>query len=665
MLPNHYCTTSVCVPQFPTQASDEVTSKRKGGGGAWRAYQRLCGATCAGLPNNGAMAAAYHKMKQENGPDFAFLRSLGQSCTAAARATATTKHSLVLAGKALLRRKKQLSITALWESMQGKSVAETAVAVLEQSKLRGKGVDHALSVASALHRLDTQAKNNKSHASLEKLDAWQKTEGRERLNALCEVYPSLRECDLVPVPHPELTMFELDVNACSDRAKLVAAHATENSHHPLGKSLSTFWQGVHELQEPKEETRHAGEAKSDCLKAGRCLCSPMGKHLKRLLGKFHSLLKSQCTGPSKALLTTGKIVLHIANVAGMPDWNAHQEGQLHYVFGVAMMYYKPYRATLEQLLPTSFAELGIVVPNPDLRYVQVTALVSVVVQQGKKHATAVFLEEYAALEMLDLTQSWHMRMYKLLETSTPVADMRPVHLAVTPAGEAQQLWPPERKARSLNTHVGWDVMVASLLSTPIEDEESDAIADEEEDDDEDDEDGIILGTLVTEHEAVQDMIVLRELQAESLLEVAAHAPSHPVLAEGSVGASMPRVYLGREAAVATVVVEGVGKIAYHSSKRAFEGRCFRHQQCTMSKSCIRTKRCNGRPLGLMLSWLLSDLDEVVHKDKLYLRGFLTLERRQAARATLESLEGSAALLGLEHAHEEGEPSEPVSLQGLL
>eukprot|EP00971_Amphidinium_carterae_P331347 6464849-Amphidinium_carterae.1 len=522
----------------------------------------------------------------------------------------------------------------------------------------------------------------------------------------------MQECALVPVPHPELKVFELDAKATAVKGKMGAAYATEHAYHPLGKSLTGLWEGLHQLQEPKPQSlgMPGGEKKSECLVAGRCLCNGGGKQLKRLRAQLHSVLKSLCAGPNKSLLIAGKIVLHIANVEGSSDWNTEQDDGIHYLFGVAMMYLKPYRATLERLKPSSIVEPCLVNPPPSLRHVKawhkllilqlpysvhiwVTSLKAEIACSEaillissfvgtrwtclQTEATAEFLSELEALALLDLTQNWHLQAYSLLESNTPVLDMRPLDLAVKPLGAGTQLWPPaKRPSGALCTHVGWDVMLSSLYTTAasLDDDDAESIGEEMHEDEE--EDVLDGGTtaLVHQYECLEEMIAERESDAHTLLAAttaatAADVPEAQVSPRASSAVALepgPRVYLGREAALASIVVEGSGKISFHSSKQAFEGRCFRHPQCTMSRSCIRSKRCNGRPLGLMLSWLLAhELEETAHKDKEQLKNLLSLEKRQQARATLESLQGSSALLGLEHPAEATEPVEPESLRGLM
>eukprot|EP00971_Amphidinium_carterae_P265673 5270665-Amphidinium_carterae.1 len=62
-------------------------------GGTWRAFQRLHSAGSAGLPDQKAVAEAYHAMKTEAGPNFEEVKKLGHVAAKAA------KHAESVSGK--------------------------------------------------------------------------------------------------------------------------------------------------------------------------------------------------------------------------------------------------------------------------------------------------------------------------------------------------------------------------------------------------------------------------------------------------------------------------------------------------------------------------------------------------------------------------------------
>ena len=119
------------------------------------------------------------------------------------------------------------------------------------------------------------------------------------------------------------------------------------------------------------------------------------------------------------------------------------------------------------------------------------------------------------------------------------------------------------------------------------------------------------------------------------------------------------VYRGREPAFAAVTLDGFGRVAFHDKKNAFEAKCSRHQECSMSRTASSV-RGGGRPLGLLCAWLQMPAGtKHEHKDLDAMNTYLTLARRQAARAALLELPGGQRLSQQERARRDDEPEEPI------
>eukprot|EP00971_Amphidinium_carterae_P111167 2201931-Amphidinium_carterae.1 len=401
-------------PRKVIKMTKRTKEQRKGAGGTWRAFHKVHGSG-SGLPNSAKVAAAYHSMRQAPSTELDSLKTLGQSLTVAARLPARCRNALLSTAKTGMRRRQQVAIQSLWGNVKGRSTSDVAAAILGETKRIGRGFVTMLTMLY-LGQLHLKL----SHSVQDRKPLHQKP---------------ANVAGMAEHPRAEFRyVSEPDAKATAERGKMVAAYATEHANHPLGKCLTGLWEILHQLQEakPKPMGVPKGEKKGDCLLAGRCLCSGGGKHLQKLRDQLHSVLKSVCAGPDKSLITGGKIVLHIANAEGSSDWDEEQTDELHYLFGVAMMYFKLYRATLERLKPSSFVEPCLVDPPPNLRHVTAWA-------------TTDFLSELAALDLLDLAQTWHLQAYRLLESETPVLDMRLLHLAVKPVGAGSHLRPPTRR----------------------------------------------------------------------------------------------------------------------------------------------------------------------------------------------------------------------------
>ena len=81
---------------------------------------------------------------------------------------------------------------------------------------------------------------------------------------------------------------------------------------------------------------------------------------------------------------------------------------------------------------------------------------------------------------------------------------------------------------------------------------------------------------------------------------------------------------GREKAEAVFEIDGVGRISYYQKHKRFECICFRHsktdERCVLTRTAAMNPRrpSQGRPLGLMMAWLLNAStfsDKAEHGDK--------------------------------------------------
>eukprot|EP00971_Amphidinium_carterae_P344921 6485603-Amphidinium_carterae.1 len=142
-------------------------------------------------------------------------------------------------------------------------------------------------------------------------------------------------------------------------------------------------------------------------------------------------------------------------------------------------------------------------------------------------------------------------------------------------------------------------------------------------------------------------------------------PPLPQELDGAAG-SVDRAFFGRSTARATIELEGKGKISFYELTGNFEARCSRHVQCALTRTCRKTTRSNGRPLGLLTAWLNMTCSAELHRDKSYIKGVLhNHSLRLAAREYFQALPGATALLELERAREADEGPEPKRSKGLF
>eukprot|EP00971_Amphidinium_carterae_P157920 3130230-Amphidinium_carterae.1 len=282
----------------------------------------------------------------------------------------------------------------------------------------------------------------------------------------------------------------------------------------------------------------------------------------------------------------------------------------------------------------------------------------------------------------------------MAEQQTGLPNLDPSIVALQELHAASQLWPVARRKREPTPHAAnWDLYHAALVAhiddpEPADMEVSDEASDAEEADVESEvEDQLLdaraefaMATSVDEGDRQETPA--EDLNATDLALPAQALSTTPSVAMSASGTTIedavpvpdvvvppqpeaPRLFLGREPALATIVFAERGVIRYHRGRNMFEATCTRHTNCTLTRSSSGGIRASRRPLGLLAAWLLLDNVEGDHKTKELLRFQLTLEKRQAGRAHLETLEGFEALCAYERATASGEPQEPLTLKGLM
>eukprot|EP00971_Amphidinium_carterae_P350996 6491845-Amphidinium_carterae.1 len=283
----------------------------------------------------------------------------------------------------------------------------------------------------------------------------------------------------------------------------------------------------------------------------------------------------------------------------------------------------------------------------------------------------------------------------MAEQQTGLPSLDPSIVALQELHAASQLWPVARRRREATPHAAnWDLYHAALVAHIDNPEAADMeVSDEASDADEADVESEVEDELL---DAMAEFAMAasvdegdqgQEPPDEDFNAIDLPLPDQVISTTPSVGLSAsgttvedavpvpdvvvppelqtPRVFLGREPALATVAFASKGVLRYHRGRNMFEATCTRHANCTLTRSSSGGRRASGRPLGLLAAWLLLDSVEGDHKTRELLRFQLTLEKRQAGRAHLETLEGHEALCAHERAIAPGEPQEPLTLKGLM
>eukprot|EP00971_Amphidinium_carterae_P330457 6463501-Amphidinium_carterae.3 len=180
--------------------------------------------------------------------------------------------------------------------------------------------------------------------------------GLAQVKLLQQNTPELSCFDLVAVPAAS-TMQCYELGCKSIKRGVAAAAWTFKHKSDAGKMLNDQWQVQHHLKTDvaDDETVTDKSMDSKCREAGVCLCNPSGQLLRKLHARFCCLLKKAfCTPDQKKELAAGSIVVVIStspDVVAPTLQPTEVEKSEQHIFGIPLMYFTPYRATLELLLP--------------------------------------------------------------------------------------------------------------------------------------------------------------------------------------------------------------------------------------------------------------------------------------------------------------------------
>ena len=93
-------------------------------------------------------------------------------------------------------------------------------------------------------------------------------------------------------------------------------------------------------------------------------------------------------------------------------------------------------------------------------------------------------------------------------------------------------------------------------------------------------------------------------------------------------------------------------------------RCFLTRTKDASPNAHRRGKFagQGRPLGLLMAWILDGHRPHLLDQKMHLKHKVSLQARQAARNYLKGLDGAAHLLEMERERRDDEEEEPLAIE---
>eukprot|EP00971_Amphidinium_carterae_P351486 6492137-Amphidinium_carterae.2 len=693
--------TSTIKPEFPPLALRVFQSQ-----GTYRAFVKLSTAGQRGRPDLAAVNTEYRRLQAQDPEALAAAVCLG---SIASRPSGTNKSStkrlapgVVQAGIMSKNRKVQQTL-ALSRRTQGMSNTERCFKILEHVNAIGQSLEVALRIGNYCERQDNLQQKSKDEEDRNLLQAFQGSDGKEIVKKAISALPCLSALEgfLEPVPSTASMMcLKVSGELAKQKALETLSWSVEHVQSNLGPCLEKLWTNLHTTVDavdpealPEVGPRDSG--KKPCLQAGICLSTPDGKQVHKFKNVCLQQMKQQFkSGEQKALLKHGHIVMHLTTEDGDPTSFPETLAPEHeeHFFHIGLMYFNPYRATLQRLVRTNKVHGDGPLADP--------------------HAFGSYLLEHQAFSLVDRKKTWSLHWWQVVRTSTVVLSVMPERIAIVRlAGGKPGLWPVLTLGRvrplPAPTPSMEDEGMPPIDDGEVDDHAADAeeVAGESGDEAEAPDEAshpdlldllaeVIEANALAEHDQAEgDGVVL---SAPSVTRVAdtittARTRNDDDMAgleeEGGVAglpgsstdvvapphvALAPDTQAARSKSMCRITVGEHGELNYYFSKGSFQATCYKHAGCVLSRTSNPAKSGSngaGRPVGFLAAWLLlgaSCADKADHWNRAKWESALTHPVRVAARNDVLAKPMGEDLCAYERASTTFDvDGEPASLVGLL
>eukprot|EP00971_Amphidinium_carterae_P329653 6462242-Amphidinium_carterae.1 len=367
------------------QAASKRDTKKKVPGGTWRLFLRLHHGHQRGLPNMRTAAATYSEVKHARGKPWNNLVNLSSAIQNAAKLKGSghahrlglTAQQQNLSAKHNVTRRLFTEVQALPLKAQSDAILEQSAAATPSDDLQTQ-LSCAGKLAKSVIAMHASDKSDKLVAAKETLEVFDDTLGKQQLKKLCSQLPFLQGLPLKALPAGHLVTFFLEGAAAQRAFQAVSWSTTQKT--PLGAMLTEAWERHHVLDtDPKLDGENVpGKKLTPCQAAGMCVCKGKGRLVRQCQGRVLQILKQRFnTKLQRETLAAGGIVIILSQDAELEQqpFNAavaHRQGsKCIYVYGIALMYFSPYRPTLEHLHPETSVDPNLHEVGKDAAFVEV------------------------------------------------------------------------------------------------------------------------------------------------------------------------------------------------------------------------------------------------------------------------------------------------------
>eukprot|EP00971_Amphidinium_carterae_P175667 3481791-Amphidinium_carterae.1 len=680
-----------------------------------------------GTPNLAVMATEYRHAKLHGSAEYLLACRVAKAGGVNGRHLQSKSTSCFgIKGREVRRAGIKCKRKAFWQRTRSLPLHERSKQLAEQGDLHGYSVNEAMTFGRTLERLDAKKTRQDLQNAAATLRQFEETLGAEQLKSFLAAVPGLKAQKpvLTPVPVETGVCFAIGPGIEESISQAVAwASSSRTTNLPQG--LAREWSARHEPVGAHEF--HQGASKENrantCRLAGMCVCKGSGLQLRKLARAIRSCMKKACPGAAATNpLAYGSIVVQLVSEGTSATIHATGKDPKSYWLHVAAMYFSPYRPTYHALVEAAPGLDGhipvagssnlclLFKSRPAARIIYRRSCF-----QQWLERTIIEEREYEAYDKLDRSLQWRVAWWQLENSTRPLPSLDPEYVSVVPLEvQSSQVWPLQCNRKSTRKVPRGHTSAASASSHAVPEVVSDAEQIMELDDSASDEWEIVPAEenentdLLLRAEILQDWVEnFVHSDAGPVQGAAQHTEPEDELQDGSCSGGMPiddatnAPVVAAESAQSSTIVEvashgnglrgpqnpraaalrttcigaeitiqvGTGRLSFYPSKSCFEAVCGNraHGRCVMSRTnrCRKNGNIGGRPVPFLCCFL--ENSGVASKQDHFATANLAFpkHKRTTWRRHLEQTPEGRHLLSLERPRQQGEDSEPESLEGYL